>query len=395
MHRSVYDNKEVGASVVPFNNKMNVSLKYWKEAATLILAARASCVSVAPRSAINPNFDYEVLLLKRSATSSFMPNAYVFPGGLIDDADFSSDWVDIFKPFSSLPGFGLGVVQQDPKTRSPLFATDRIELGSLVPGEVAFRICAIRETFEESGILLALPQGRTGQKTGELPGAVQQDELISWRARILQEPKQFTEMCRELQCMPNIWALYEWSNWLTPPDLRRKGRYDTAFFVCCIQDVPSTAHDKKEIMHYKWEDPMAILSSYKSKAVWIAPPQFYELSRLCNFLQLEDLHQFAVGRGLQGCERWMPLQLSLDNSLVSVLPGDAVYPENPDWTDNGVTFPFVEKSDLHEKVCALHRLEFESLYSITVHVNIFPKYKHVNPKCILFGKSTGYNTSNH
>lgn len=246
---------------------MNTTLKHWKEAATVILAAgtkykrgveslwRETPVfgSGSPNQSrpLKPAFDYEVLLLKRSGRSGFMPNAYVFPGGLVDPSDFSPEWLQLFAAFRHLPQFGLATVKQLHLARPPIFATDRKQLGSPIPGDVAFRICAVRETFEESGVLLVVPSEEAG------PGKGVSDRwdsrlIAKWRSLVLENPQHFIRMCRELECVPNIWALYEWGNWLTP--LRGSGqqrRYDTAFYICCLQDIPDTLQDQKEIEHCK------------------------------------------------------------------------------------------------------------------------------------------------
>lgn len=264
---------------------MNTSLKHWKEAATLILAAghrrgadglssRTRPVTAAPGPGCSPAgshlphrsaFDYDVLLLKRSSKSGFMPNAYVFPGGMVDSSDFSNEWLDIFKSFSNSPSFGLRRVKQPAETRPPIFATDRLKLGSPIPGEVAFRICALRETFEESGVLLAVSkqEERTlltmledrcaatepalHYKANELGGS----ELTRWRALVNQNPSNFIRMCRELELLPNIWALHEWGNWLTPVGRYGVTRFDTAFFICCLQETPHTLQDEKEIVRFQ------------------------------------------------------------------------------------------------------------------------------------------------
>ena len=65
--------------------------KAWRDAATVILTAKnALGVTSSP-------FDYSVLMLKRSSKSKFMPNAYVFPGGVLSPADTSSGWLDLFR----------------------------------------------------------------------------------------------------------------------------------------------------------------------------------------------------------------------------------------------------------------------------------------------------------
>ncbi|KAF5895570.1 nucleoside diphosphate-linked moiety X motif 19 [Clarias magur] len=221
---------------------MNTALKHWREAATVILAAGTKyrrgveCLwketpgsGLVRNSNVNSNshklFDYEVLLLKRSGRSGFMPNAYVFPGGLADPSDFSSDWLEVFKAVRHLPSFGLAPVKQPQETRPPIFATDRSRLGSPIPGDVAFRICAVRETFEESGVLLVVPGDQADTLNPGCHGDAQLTALsdrwdksliAKWRAKVLENSENFIQMCRELECLPNIWALYEWGNWLTP-----------------------------------------------------------------------------------------------------------------------------------------------------------------------------------
>lgn len=56
--------------------------------------------------------------------------------------------------------------------------------------------------------------------------------------------------------------------------------------------------------------------------MWIAPPQFYELSRFCRFPLLNDLHNFSVQRATEGCEQWLPIISKDEHSRpVSLLPG--------------------------------------------------------------------------
>lgn len=252
---------------------MNTALKHWREAASVILAAghklgaegsscRSPGVGGDGGSLLHQSsdFDYDVLLLKRSSKSGFMPNAYVFPGGMVDSSDFSSDWLDILKPFSSSPSFGLRTVKQPVERRPPIFATDRLKLGSPVPGEVALRICAVRETFEESGVLLVVSkkdEERLLQRAEDSCEAqphvelgVGSVELTQWRALVNQNPSNFIRMCRELEVLPNIWALHEWSNWLTPKG-KYGTRFDTAFFMCCLEETPSTLQDENEIVQFQ------------------------------------------------------------------------------------------------------------------------------------------------
>ncbi|KAM7423859.1 hypothetical protein PAMA_000292 [Pampus argenteus] len=326
---------------------MNTTLKHWKEAATLILAAghKLGADSLSSRTPLagsygrshlphKSSFDYDVLLLKRSSKSGFMPNAYVFPGGMVDSSDFSSEWLDIFKSFRNFPNFGLRSVNQTAESRPPIFSTDRLKLGSPIPGEVAFRICALRETFEESGLLLVMSktEAKSLLKSTEEKCTTDQvlhykanelcsSELTKWRALVNQNPSNFIRMCRELEVLPNIWALYEWGNWLTPSGRYGVTRFDTAFFICCLQEIPHTLQDQKEIVHFQWSTPSEVLQSYQARELWIAPPQFYELSRMCRFPLLNDLHNFSSQRATEGCEQWLPVVVLKDKHYISLLPG--------------------------------------------------------------------------
>ena len=68
--------------------------KVWRDAATIMLTAKSvSSHSSGPAA----HFNYSVLMLKRSSRSKFMPNAYVFPGGVVAESDTSRDWVTLYK----------------------------------------------------------------------------------------------------------------------------------------------------------------------------------------------------------------------------------------------------------------------------------------------------------
>ncbi|KAM6058158.1 acyl-coenzyme A diphosphatase NUDT19 [Chlamydotis macqueenii] len=368
---------------------MNSRLRHWREAATLLLAAGTP--ARLPRSPLGA-FDYELLLLQRSSRSGFMPSAHVFPGGLVEAADFSADWLGLLP---ALPQCGLGLVKPPPlgSSRAPLFATDRERLGSPLPGEVAFRICAIRETFEEAGILLLAPGRGPAAAGSEPPPTLPAERLLSaaelseWRRRVQEDPACFLQLCRHLRCVPNIWALHEWSNWLTPVSRTGGGgrRYDTAFYLCCLEkQPPRTSQDDREVTAFLWASPPKAIEHFKSQEIWFAPPQFYELCRLCNFSSLRELHKFSSDRALEGCERWLPVTLTASDGYMQLLPGDELYPEDPDYTGEKKIIMSTDKKveDLMKEGSMFHRIVIKNLNSFAVYVNIEAKYKHMNPLMI-------------
>uniref|UniRef100_G3PVB0 Acyl-coenzyme A diphosphatase NUDT19 n=1 Tax=Gasterosteus aculeatus TaxID=69293 RepID=G3PVB0_GASAC len=357
---------------------MNTTLKHWREAATLILAAAAAASPLTGgqgRSHLPHKscFDYDVLLLKRSSKSGFMPNACVFPGGLVHASDFSSEWLDVFKTFSKSPNFGLRSVTQPGDTRPPLFATDRLKLGSPIPGEVAFRICALRETFEECGVLLFV--SKQEEKANELCSR----DLNKWRDLVNQNPSNFIQMCRELEVLPNIWALHEWGNWLTPEGRYGVKRFDTAFFICCLQEIPPALQDDKEIVSVKWSTPSEVLQNYQAQEFWIAPPQVYEISRMCRLPLLNDLHNFSSRRATEGCEQLLPVLSSKDEHFTALLPGDRWYPSATSGEAASGTSSDPKLEDPQEEESSLHRIVTVDPYTITLQINITPKYNHLLP----------------
>ncbi len=112
----------------------------WRNSASLILAVR----NTTPK---NSNFDYNILMLKRSSKSKFMPRAFVFPGGITEKSDFCQTWRDLLQSVKPLEQLILRGVPRPIIMKS--------QPGLLEP-DIGFRINAIRETFEETGILLHL-----------------------------------------------------------------------------------------------------------------------------------------------------------------------------------------------------------------------------------------------
>ena len=204
-------------------------------------------------------------------------NAHVFPGGVLDNADFSPKWLDLFgeiKSHSSGQPFSSIINMKDSNApRLPLYSTIPNDSGSL-RGEIAFRICAIREMFEEAGLLLARDSSDVDTVLDLLPGSFKpavkllpDSVLEEWRERVHSNAEEFITMCkyiinllmlamrfsalhlqchsRELECVPDIWSLIEWSDWLTPRNSKR--RYDTVFYMCFVETKPPATPDGAEV----------------------------------------------------------------------------------------------------------------------------------------------------
>ena len=134
---------------------------------------------------------------------------------MIDEADYSAGWVSLFSelscsehPFSSLTSLKQPSGSSSHSTRTTVTTSMPI-YSSLPPdaplaGQVAFRICAIREFFEEAGILLARDGGKEVESVvGVVPGTfgpavkeLPREKMEEWRVRVHNDAHEFINMCR-------------------------------------------------------------------------------------------------------------------------------------------------------------------------------------------------------
>ncbi|KAM6224565.1 acyl-coenzyme A diphosphatase NUDT19 [Rhynchocyon petersi] len=365
----------------------------WRRAASVVLAAGwARPGPAAPPLPPPPAEDFRLLLLQRSLSQRFLPGAHVFPGGLLDAADSSSDWQRLFAPHHQPPHFGLRPAPLPHCTFPGLPSYPPREAGAL-PDDVAFRICAIREAFEEAGVLLlrprgAAPAGAPGSGLSLEPSAALEPppDVADWRARVCKDPRHFLLLCAHLDCTPDIWALHNWSGWLTPFSRLGGRRFDTTFFLCCLREPPSIHPDMAEVVDCKWASPSEATEKFFSKEIWLAPPQFYEVRRLENFASLSDLHAFCLDRALEGSEKWLPITLFTANGALQLFPGDELYLEDSDYLEKSMSSEkTIEEIMKESKKC--HRVVLHERYLYSVHVTVQSKSKHVYPKTFVEGKS--------
>ena len=375
-------------------------MKVWREAASLILTAnkprtvptRVPTTSQnAPPGEVRGSldwskvFDYQVLMLKRSSRSKFMPNAFVFPGGVSSDIDFSKEWKEYFGAHG-VDTSDLHNLLPEGQDRPFLLEAQKTDPLEQLDRHISFRLSAIRETFEESGILLYYDRknkekGLTSAHTFNCDSK----DLEIIRKKVHSEPSEILKLYKDLQLLPDIFNLSEWSDWLTPVDLHEQGarRFDTMFYTACLPELPQTILEKQEISAVSWAEPASILNQFYQQELWLAPPQVYELCRLLNFENLQQLNDFARKRQNEGCVNWLPVRLKCEDGLLSLLPGDSMYPENPDFTGSpdkknlNVYKGTIEDSMLNSK--NLNRLTFKDRYDCIPKVNIPASHGHVNP----------------
>lgn len=355
--------------------------KTWRDAATLILTAKTAKIKPPlPKPAsetllASTHFDYKVLMLKRSSKSKFMPNAFVFPGGVISKEDFSSSWLDLFKNHGHNQD-DLDALVLDGVDRPLLM--EKASLDEVVCRDIAVRLAAIRETFEESGILLV----KSDSANATAHAFSSNEELSHWRTKVHKDPVELCILYKSLDLVPDLWSLKEWSCWLTPTDLHEQGkrRFDTLFYTTSLESIPDILLDNQEVTDVKWTEPSKILESFYNRELWLAPPQVYELSRLLNFSEQEELDEFSCARHGAGCRTWLPIRLQCQDGTISLLPGDSFYPQNVSMISNASAKFEGTVEDCAKETEDFNRLVFRDMNDCLPIVNITPPNGHVNPR---------------
>ncbi|KAL6261597.1 hypothetical protein P5V15_006684 [Pogonomyrmex californicus] len=303
-------------------------MKAWQDAASLILAARHGTSRAVPPAVHN----YKLLCLKRHQKSNFMPGLYVFPGGTVDPADANLKWQEHFAAFG-LDNDKLTSLISKVASRPQIFQSRENEL----PKEVSLRITAIRETFEECGILMCRHKDSNTPSSWAEYVSVPKDELLMWQSKVHDNATEFFNLCQKFECYPDLWALHEWRNWMTPTTAYEK-RFNTAFYLACLSHMPYAKYEAIEMEDLKWDTP----ENFSSMGITFPPPQQYEIAKLIKLKNIDDLLDIAVKRNKEGAQLYLPVRIHLKDGFMHVMPGDTLYPKEVSLSEKQV----IDKSDI-------------------------------------------------
>ncbi|XP_035905058.1 nucleoside diphosphate-linked moiety X motif 19-like [Anopheles stephensi] len=328
--------------------------KYWRDSASVIVVARNRNNELDEHG-----YNYKVLVFKRTEKTSFLPNHIVFPGGSFDAQDDSLDWLKLFAK-QSIPPEALETVSAISGPRPYIFCTTEDDL---LDRNISMRLCALRECFEELGVLLVTNKGPPDGYSA----ARHAFDVRTWQTDVHDGRKQFRELYEQLQEAPDLWSLYEWSTWITPTHFGRK-RFETAFFLAALNEIPPVFPEKHEVDEYMWQSPKQILAAHSEGTLWLAPPQAYELHRLSYVHDIDVLVRFAKARNRLGCTSFCPVAYNASDGFIGVLPGDDLYPTGFDFiTDNEEMNKYGELTmkELADMARNVHRVEHRGLHSQT------------------------------
>jgi 8-oxo-dGTP pyrophosphatase MutT (NUDIX family) len=201
----------------------------------------------------------EVYMLRRKPTMAFAPGAYVFPGGSVDarDADEQVAWT----------------------------GPDAAEWGRIfdAPASLARALvcAAVRETFEESGVLLA------GESADSVVADTTSDEWEADRRALLDRSVSLAGLLGRRRLVLRADLLRPWSRWITPVVEPR--RFDTRFFAAALPAGQRTRDVGGEASEVAWVCPAEALLAGERGEIRLFPPTAVTLSELADCGTMETV----------------------------------------------------------------------------------------------------------
>lgn len=244
----------------------------------------------------------EVFMLQRTHGASFARSQYVFPGGKVDDDDHG----EVFEPICD----GL-----DDGPASEQMGMDH--------GGLAWLVAAIRECFEEAGVLLARPvDGNDVIRFDDPDVAARFNEA---RHQVHDGSLSLAELCERERLRLLVDRMHLVDHWITPVGERR--RFDTRFFVARAPAAQVPLHDDSETIASLWVRPADALRMWQNGELQMFPPTVFSLQFLQPHLTADAAMAASAAVGIPA--PILPkIRLDDGGQVAGILrPGDGGYDE--------------------------------------------------------------------
>jgi 8-oxo-dGTP pyrophosphatase MutT (NUDIX family) len=205
----------------------------------------------------------EVLMLRRHPQAVFAPDAWVFPGGRVDEGD-----------------------ETTPIGAGPSDAGASAALG-IPSGGLAFWVAAARECFEEAGILLArhADTGAWLDTTNEWSA----HRLARYRREVHAGVTTLGAVLESEGLELDLSGVHYVSHWITPPHRGTARRFDTRFFVAEVPPNQAVSHDEAETVESIWATPSDALTRGAAGEITLLIPTIANLEALAPFSSVAEI----------------------------------------------------------------------------------------------------------
>ena len=241
----------------------------------------------------------EVFMIRRTKDAAFVGGAHVFPGGGVDASDASDE----------LAAHCEGL---DDTEASRLLGVER--------GGLAYWAAAMRECFEESGLLLA------HDAAGEYADLSQAQRALLFaqlRDSVRAGRSTLADLCRDHQLRLAAGRIAYYSHWITQPG--RPRRYDTRFFVAEAPTAQTPSHDNSETVDHLWIHPAEALERHRQGQMHLVFPTIKTLESIARFETAAALMAFA--RSPRTMPVMAPRAASSREGKKLLVPSDYAYAE--------------------------------------------------------------------
>lgn len=224
----------------------------------------------------------EVLLLKRHRSAGFVPGAYVFPGGGTDSADGAAELVR----GCTIPERGA------------------------VPAHFWFG--AVREVFEETGVLLA--RDVNGDYAPDTTGS---EDLEAWREKLMRQEATLLDVLHAQKLRVVFDYVVYFAHWITPEAEPR--RYDTRFFVAALPAGRRVRPDAREMVDAIWIPPAAALDRFQAGLLPMVFPTVRTLQQLAAY---DSVHSALEDLKTRNVDPVLPRLVKTDDGVGIVIDGE-------------------------------------------------------------------------
>jgi 8-oxo-dGTP pyrophosphatase MutT (NUDIX family) len=247
----------------------------------------------------------EVCMLRRNLESEFVAGAYVFPGGSVDEEDRG--------PEAAARCRGLTDVEA-----SAILGMDS--------GGLALWVAALRECFEEAGVLVARPvaAGAPGEGPSDLldtSDPVVAARFATWRDAVNDGSASFLDLCRAEGLELDLGDVHFVSHWITPELAPR--RYDTRFFITAAPPGQVASHDDGETIAAIWTRPTEALARQAAGEIDLLPPTITNLANIQSYRTTAEVMAWA--RQVTDVITVLPIVLIDGDTVLILRPGDDGY----------------------------------------------------------------------